>query len=53
MAGFIAGSINRKAIDYSDLKVSMAAAVAVLHATTIKLQFHCLIRKFVSFLDLS
>jgi hypothetical protein len=49
-AGFIAGSIHTKGIEYSDLKTSIAAAVAVLHATTIKLQFHCLIKKSVSFL---
>ncbi|MBQ5945347.1 hypothetical protein IJL65_02920 [bacterium] len=52
-AGFIAGSIQTNGIEYSDLKTSIAAAVAVLHATTIKSQFHCSIKKLVSFLDLS
>jgi hypothetical protein len=51
-AGLIAGSIHTKGIEYSDLKTSIAAAVAVLHATTIKSQFHCPIRKLVSFLHL-
>jgi hypothetical protein len=52
-AGLMAGSIHTKGIEYSDLKISMAAAVAVLHATTIKSQFRCLIKKLVSFLLLS
>ncbi|MBR7036895.1 hypothetical protein IKI14_03345 [bacterium] len=52
-AGLMAGSIHTKGIEYSDLKTSIAAAVAVLHATTIKSQFHCLIKKSVSFLHLS
>jgi hypothetical protein len=51
-AGFIAGSIHTNGIKYSDLKTSIAAAVAVLHATTTKLQFHCSIKKLVSFLHL-
>jgi hypothetical protein len=53
MAGLIAGSIHTNGIEYSDLKISIAAAVAVLHATTIKSQFHCSIKKSVSFLHLS
>jgi hypothetical protein len=53
IAGLIAGSIHTKGIEYSDLKTSIAAAVAVLHATTIKSQSHCSIKKLVSFLDLS
>jgi hypothetical protein len=52
-AGLIAGSIHTNGIEYSDLKTSIAAAVAVLHAITIKSQFHCSIKKLVSFLDLS
>jgi hypothetical protein len=51
-AGLMAGSIHTNGIEYSDLKTSIAAAVAVLHATTIKSQFHCSIKKLVSFLDL-
>jgi hypothetical protein len=51
-AGLIAGSIHTKGIEYSDLKTSIAAAVAVLHATTIISQFHCSIKKSVSFLHL-
>jgi hypothetical protein len=53
IAGFIAGSIQTKGIEYSDLKISIAAAVAVLHATTIKSQFHCCIKKLLNFLHLS
>jgi hypothetical protein len=52
-AGLIAGSIHTNGIEYSDLKTSMAAAVAVLQAIIIKSQFHCSIKKLVSFLDLS
>jgi hypothetical protein len=52
-AGLIAGSIHTKGIEYSDLKTLIAAAVAVLHATTTKSQFHCSIKKLVSFLHLS
>jgi hypothetical protein len=48
----MAGSIHTNGIEYSDLKTSIAAAVAVLHATTTKLQFHCSIKKLVSFLHL-
>jgi hypothetical protein len=51
-AGLIAGSIHTKGIEYSDLKTSIAAAVAVLHAITIKSQFHWLIKKLVNFLHL-
>jgi hypothetical protein len=51
-AGLIAGSIHTKGLEYSDLRTSIDAAVAVLHATTIISQFHCLIKKSVSFLHL-
>jgi hypothetical protein len=53
IAGLIAGSIHMNGIEYSDLKISIAAAVAVLHATTIKSQFHCSIKKLLIFLHLS
>jgi hypothetical protein len=52
MAGLIAGSIQTKGREYSDLRTSIAAAVAVLQATAIKSQFHCSIKKLVNFLDL-
>ena len=52
-AGFIAGSIHTNGIEYFDLSIFMAAAVAVLHAITIKSQFNWLIKKLVNFLHLS